>query len=103
MQWFFDGWLLFNQVMFFAQQGDDCQQNKQECINAAFEAGAGVAPNVLSGAISGIILTMVIIWVAWLAMAQYHSFAKGEITFFDMLWRILRAVIVLALFSVFIK
>lgn len=80
---------------------------KEECrkkiIECSFEAGAGVKPFLLSQSIAMIILTFVFLWVAWVVFSQYQSFVNGEITFYDLSWRIIRALIVLLIFTVFIR
>ncbi|MBI4356576.1 MAG: TIGR03758 family integrating conjugative element protein [Gammaproteobacteria bacterium] len=70
------------------------------CLAKAFQAGAGVLPKDLSVAISTIILTAVFLWVAWLSFSQYQSFANGEISFYDLMWRVIRGIVVLSLFTI---
>lgn len=78
------------------------EAEKITCLENAFEAGSGVNAATLASAISAIVITMIIIWAAWVIISQYQSFSKGEITFYDMIWRVIRAVFVLLLFTIFI-
>ena len=76
---------------------------RTDCLAKAFEAGAGVSPTNLNEAIGMIILMAVFLWVAWLTFSQYQSFASGDITFYDLIWRVVRGVIVLLLFTLILK
>lgn len=77
---------------------------KISCLKGAFEAGSGLEDTeTLAAAISAIVITMIIIWAAWVIISQYQSFSRGEITFYDMLWRVIRAIFVLLLFTIFIS
>lgn len=71
-------------------------------VIAAFNVGAGVKAGDLSLAISSIVIMFIILWVAWVVIAQFQSFSKGEITFYDMLWRVIRAVVVMLLFTIYV-
>ncbi len=75
---------------------------KIDCLEGAFEAGSGVKSSTLASAISAVVITMIIIWAAWVIISQYQSFSRGEITFYDMVWRVIRAVFILLLFTIFI-
>lgn len=63
--------------------------------NAAFAAGAGVDPNTLLVTIAGITLTLGLVWAIWLSFGVFAAWQSGRASLFDLLWRVLRACIVL--------
>lgn len=77
-------------------------QESQGDVIAAFNVGSGVTAGELNTAISSIAIMFIILWVAWVVIAQFQSFSKGEITFYDMLWRVIRAVVVMLLFTIYV-
>lgn len=77
-------------------------QESTDDVIAAFKVGAGVEAGSLATAISSIVIMFIILWVAWVVIAQFQSFSKGEITFYDMLWRVIRAVVVMLLFTIYV-
>lgn len=102
--WFYSKEWFLQQLLWVAEKDLNCaalegSEERAKCIASAFEAGAGVLPSQLSSTISIITLTAVFLWVAWLAFSQYQSFANGDITFYDLIWRVIRGVIVLVLFT----
>jgi integrating conjugative element protein (TIGR03758 family) len=62
---------------------------------AAFLAGAGIAPNTLLVAIAGITLTLTLIWAVWLTLGMFAAWQAQRADLFDVLWGVLRACIVL--------
>ena len=71
--------------------------------NAAFEAGAGIPPNTLLIAISGITLTLSLVWALWLTFGAFTAWQTGRATLFDLLWSVLRACIVLLVLGFYLR
>ena len=70
---------------------------------AAFQAGSGVsAPELLLG-IAAIIMTLLLVWCAWIALGQLRAWQEGRASWFDMLWTTLRAGMLLLLLGWFIR
>lgn len=70
---------------------------------AAFEAGSGVAaPDLLLG-IAAIIMTLLLVWCAWVAMGQLRAWQEGRASLFDLLWTTLRGGMLLLLLGWFIR
>lgn len=76
---------------------------RKEQLHCAFRDGAGVEPALLSESIAMIVLTFVFLWAAWVIFSQYQSFVGGEISFYDLAWRIIRTIIILLIFTIFIR
>ena len=70
---------------------------------AAFEAGAGIPPSTLLLAIAGITLTLSLIWALWLTFGVFTAWQTGRATFFDFLWGVLRACIVLLVLGFYLR
>lgn len=70
---------------------------------AAFQAGAGInASDVLLG-IAAIVVTLLLVWGAWIALGQLRAWQEGRASLFDMLWTTARAGILLLLLGWFIR
>ena len=70
---------------------------------AAFQSGSGVTvANLLLG-ISAIIMTLLLVWGAWIAIGQLRAWQEGRASLFDMLWTTLRAGMLLLLLGWFIR
>lgn len=72
-------------------------------ISAAFKAGAGVTGESVSYLIAGVALAAIFLWATWVIIADYEAFARGEVTFYDLLWHMVRAAIVVMLFILFVN
>ena len=69
----------------------------------AFEAGSGVTPETLLLAIASITLSLAFLWVAWLAFGTFKAWHDGTASFFDLVWSVLRASIVLLVLGYYIR
>ena len=70
---------------------------------SAFQAGAGVGPSILLNAIAGMALTLVIVWVIWIALGSFRAWQSGRLTLFDLIWSSLRASIVLLVLGYYLR
>ena len=60
--------------------------------NAAFTAASGgVSPAALLVAIAGIVLTLAFSWSVWVAYGAYRAWGEGAISFYDLMWALIRA------------
>ena len=69
----------------------------------AFEAGSGVTPETLLLAIAGITLSLAFLWVTWIAFGTFKSWQDGNASFFDLVWNVLRASIVLLVLGFYVR
>ena len=69
----------------------------------AFEAGSGVTPETLLLAIAGITLTLTFLWVTWITFGTFKAWQEGSASFFDLVWNVLRASIVLLVLGFYIR
>ena len=70
---------------------------------AAFQSGSGVTvANLLLG-ISAIIMTLLLLWGAWIAIGQLRAWQEGRASLFDMLGTTLRVGMLLLLLGWFIR
>lgn len=69
----------------------------------AFKAGSGVTGESVSYLIAGVALAGIFLWAGWVIIADYEAFARGEVTFYDLLWHIVRAAIMVMLFVLFVN
>ena len=69
----------------------------------AFETGAGVTPDTLLLAIAGITLTLAFLWVTWITFGTFKAWQDGSVSFFDLVWNVLRASIVLLVLGFYIR
>ncbi|MCY4129546.1 MAG: TIGR03758 family integrating conjugative element protein [Gammaproteobacteria bacterium] len=69
----------------------------------AFEAGSGVTPEALLLAIAGITLSLAFLWVTWIAFGTFKAWQDGNASFFDLVWNVLRASIVLLVLGFYVR
>jgi integrating conjugative element protein (TIGR03758 family) len=72
-------------------------------MDAAFTTGAGVEPSALLLAIAAGILTLLTLWVAWVAYGQLRSWRAGYGTLYDLVWTVMRASLLLLVLGFFIR
>ena len=72
-------------------------------MDAAFEAGSGVAPAALLAAIAGAVLAPLTVWVAWVTYGALRAWCSGEASLYDLVWTALRASILLLVLGFFIR
>ena len=69
----------------------------------AFQAGSGVAPGSLLLAIASIVLTLAIVWAAWVTLGAFRGWQDGELSLFDLIWGWVRASIVLLVLGFYLR
>ena len=69
----------------------------------AFEAGSGVTPDALLLAIASITLSLAFLWVSWNTFGTFKDWQDGHASFFDLVWNVLRASIVLLVLGFYIR
>lgn len=69
----------------------------------AFEAGSGVTAETLLLAIAGITLSLSFLWVAWVTFGTFKAWQEGNASFFDLVWNVLRASIVLLILGFYVR
>lgn len=69
----------------------------------AFEAGSGATPAELLLAIASVTLMFALLWVAWIALGSFKAWQEGGLTFFDLIWNVLRACIVLMVLGFYVR
>ena len=62
---------------------------------AAFEAGSGVSPDTLTTGIAGVVLVLVLLWVAWLVLGSFRAWQTGQRSLFELASTAIRGSIVL--------
>ena len=70
---------------------------------AAFQAGSGVAPSTLLGAIAAVTVLLAFIWVVWVVLGSFRAWQSGQCALFDVLWAALRASIVLMVLGFYLR
>ena len=69
----------------------------------AFEAGSGVTPDTLLLSIAGITLSLAFLWVTWVTFGTFKAWQDGNVSFFDLVWNVIRASIVLLALGFYIR
>ena len=69
----------------------------------AFEAGSGTTPAELLLAIAGITLSLTFLWVTWVTFGTFKAWQAGQASFFDLVWHVLRASIVLLVLGFYVR
>ena len=69
----------------------------------AFEAGSGITPETLLLAIAGTTLTLAFLWVTWMTFGTFKAWQDGNASFFDLVWNVLRASIVLLVLAFYVR
>ena len=69
----------------------------------AFQSGSGVTAANLLLSIAAIVMTLLLVWGAWIAIGQLRAWQEGRASLFDMLWTTLRAGMLLLLLGWFIR
>ena len=70
---------------------------------AAFQAGSGVAPSMLSTAIASITVLLAFIWVVWVVLGSFRAWQGGQCALFDVMWAAPRASIVLMVLGFYLR
>ena len=71
---------------------------------AGFEAAArGISAGELALAIALIVMTFYTLWTVWLALALARDWWTEQVEFYDFMWSVLRATIVLLLVGYFVR
>lgn len=70
---------------------------------AAFQAGSGVAPAVLTVGIAAIVIVLAFVWVMWIAIGTFRAWRDGEIELLELAWAVLRASIVLMVLGFYLR
>lgn len=70
---------------------------------AAFQQGAGRPPADLSYLIAAIIITIALLWVTWLSFGTVKAWVNGDLNSSEMMFTVLRGLLVLALLGFFIR
>ncbi|MDH3469469.1 MAG: TIGR03758 family integrating conjugative element protein, partial [Gammaproteobacteria bacterium] len=60
----------------------------------AFQGGAGVAAADLTLVIAGVTAMLLLLWVAWVGLAQLKLWQSNQATLYDLTWNIVRATII---------
>lgn len=61
---------------------------------AAFVAGSGgLEPAQLWLAVAMIAMSLVLLWLAWVAFGHFRAWREGQADGFDLLWAVLRAAV----------
>ena len=61
---------------------------------AAFESAAGVSITGLTLSIASVLAVFLLLWLAWIALAQFKLWAHKRSDAYDFFWSLLRAAIV---------
>ena len=69
----------------------------------AFQAGSGIAPDDLLLAIASVTLVLSILWVTWVTVGSFKAWQEGSLDFFDLIWDVLRACIVLLVLGFYLR
>ncbi|MYD44486.1 MAG: TIGR03758 family integrating conjugative element protein [Gammaproteobacteria bacterium] len=69
----------------------------------AFEAGSGASSDTLLLAIASVTMGLAMLWTAWSTFGTFHEWQDGRATFFDLVWQVLRACIVLLVLGFYIR
>ncbi len=70
---------------------------------AAFAAGSGVAAAELLLGIAMIVMTLLLVWTAWVVTGQFRAWHDGQASLYDLLWTVLRTGILVLLLGWFIR
>ena len=63
--------------------------------DTAFQTGSGYSGSDVAYVIGGIVITVALVWVAWLSIGTYRAWADGSVTLYDMGMVFFRAILVL--------
>lgn len=69
----------------------------------AFLAGSGATPDELLMAIVSATMVLVVLWVTWIALGSFKAWQSGSLDFFDLVWDVLRASIVLLVLGFYLR
>ena len=69
----------------------------------AFQAGSGVTPGSLLLGVASIVLTLAIVWAAWVTLGTFRAWQDGELSLFDLIWGGVRASIVLLVLGFYLR
>ena len=69
----------------------------------AFESGSGFTADIVLLGIASVVLTIALVWAAWMAFGSLRSWNSGQIELADLMWNVLRTCIVLAVLGFYIR
>jgi integrating conjugative element protein (TIGR03758 family) len=70
---------------------------------AVFQAGSGVAPDVLLTAIASVVMVLAFVWVIWITFGTFRAWQDGQASILDVSWGALRASIVLMVLGFYLR
>lgn len=68
-----------------------------------FQAGSGVAASTLLTAIASMVLVLAFVWVIWVSLGVFRTWQEGQATFFDLVWSVVRACLVLMVLGFYVR
>ena len=60
-----------------------------------FERASGLPVSRVSLGIAAMLMTVLLIWAAWLSVAQFRRWQDGQVTLFDLTWGLIRTSVLL--------
>ena len=60
-----------------------------------FERASGLPVSRLSLGIAAILMAVLLIWAAWLSVAQFRRWQDSQVTLFDLTWGLIRTSVLL--------
>lgn len=69
----------------------------------AFAAGAGISHDAMLLVIASSVILLAVIWVVWLTFGSFQAWREGYIDWFDFLWTVMRASIVLLVLGFYLR
>lgn len=70
---------------------------------SAFESGAGVLAVDLTLVIASVVAVLMLLWLSWIALAHFKLWYGRRITGYDLLWNVIRAIVLTLLLGFFIR
>lgn len=70
---------------------------------SAFESGAGVLVVDLTLLIAGTMAVLMLLWLSWIALAHFKLWYGRRILGYDLLWNVIRAIVLTLLLGFFIR
>ena len=60
-----------------------------------FERASGLPVSRVSLGIAAMLMTVLLIWAAWLSVAQFRRWQDSQVTLFDLTWGLIRTSVLL--------
>ena len=60
-----------------------------------FERASGLPASRVSLGIAAMLMTVLLIWAAWLSVAQFRRWQDSQVTLFDLTWGLIRTSVLL--------